>query len=128
MVAFASAPPASLRTQTRGVDIGSRKVFGVKALVDAEALPRILGVFAQRNIVPAEMSCSRAGAYLLINLEIEALPLDTAEALLAKLRQLLLVERAHLAGGLLSPRISSLDHGQERQGVGQGQDSGRSRS
>jgi hypothetical protein len=110
------------------LDIGSRKVFGVKALVDAEALPRILGVLAQRNIVPTEMSCSRAGAYLLINLEIEALALDTAEALLAKFRQLLLVERAHLAGGSSSLQISSLDRGQEHQGVGQGLDSGRSRS
>jgi hypothetical protein len=110
------------------LDIGSRKVFGVKALVDAEALPRILGVLAQRNIVPTEMSCSRAGAYLLINLEIEALALDTAEALLAKFRQLLLVERAHLAGGSSSLQISSLDCGQEHQGVGQGLESGRSRS
>jgi putative lipoic acid-binding regulatory protein len=126
VVAFASALPVSRSTRPENADLRSRRVFGVKALSDAETLPRILGIFAQRDIVPREMSCSRAGAYLLVNVEIEALALDTAEALLAKLRQLLLVERAHLAGASSSATVRSLERPHESQGVGHGLGSGRS--
>lgn len=98
MVALASVPLASRSMRLDGAEIRARRIFGIKALSDAATLPRVLGIFAQRDIVPREMSCSRDGDFLLINIEIEALTLDTAEALLAKLRQVLAVERAHLAG------------------------------
>ena len=124
MVAFASVPLASLPMRSDDAGIRARRVFGVKALSDPATLPRILGIFAQRDIVPREMACSRAGDFLLINIEIEALALDTAEALLAKLRQVLAVERAHLAGAAPLAVIPA----QDSQGVGQGRGAGLSLS
>jgi putative lipoic acid-binding regulatory protein len=124
MVAFASVPLASLPMRSDDAGIRARRVFGVKALSDPATLPRILGIFAQRDVVPREMSCSRAGGYLLINIEIEALTLDTAEALLAKLRQVMLVERAHLAG---APSLGMVP-AQDSQGVGHGRGAGLSLS
>jgi putative lipoic acid-binding regulatory protein len=128
MVALASLPLDVPPVRPNDAEIRARRVFGIKALSDAATLPRILGIFAQRDVVPREMSCSRAGAYLLINLEIEALTLDTAEALLAKLRQVMLVERAHLAGPSPWSRGSGGARAQDSQGVGQGRGSGLSLS
>lgn len=73
-------------------------VFAIRAIADPQAICRIAGLFAQRNIVPHQICSRRSGAMLLIDIEVELESMSVARILLNKLRSMVLVERASLVG------------------------------
>lgn len=73
-------------------------LFCVRAALNVESLPRIVGLFAQRGIVPKQLTCRSAGTYLIVDLEIAVSDDAQVEILLQKLRAMVLVDRACIVG------------------------------
>ena len=65
--------------------------FHVTLLPDAQALLRVLGLFAQRQIVPHSVICRQQGNGLMAEIEVADLHGQEAQILAAKLQQQLLV-------------------------------------
>lgn len=75
---------------------GQQSTFAVRAHADPQILLRILGLFAQRSVIPEQASCARAGDILLIDIQASLPDEATAELLLHKLRAMVCVDRACL--------------------------------
>lgn len=65
--------------------------FDIEAMADPQSLPRILGYFAQRSIVPAEMSMRVVGEFMHIAIMTDDLPMAPAQIIGAKLAELFVV-------------------------------------
>jgi len=71
-----------------------RQRFRIVAAYDPQALPRILGVFAQRTLVPAALSSQRRGGMLHVEAALDDLDAPTAAIIAAKLSESVLVASA----------------------------------
>lgn len=71
-----------------------RRRFRIVAVPDPQTLPRILGLFAQRSLVPATMSAQRHGDLLHIETALDGLDAPTAAIITAKLSESVLVASA----------------------------------
>lgn len=65
--------------------------FAVTADAEPSALPRILGLFAARGLVPVRLYATHDGDDLSFDLQIDGLDTGTAEALSRRLRALVCV-------------------------------------
>lgn len=68
--------------------------FRIAAVPDPQTLPRIMGVFAQRSLVPSMMSVRLQGGQLLIETALDDLDVRTAAIIAAKLREGVLIASA----------------------------------
>jgi acetolactate synthase regulatory subunit len=71
-----------------------RQRFRIVAVPDPQTLPRILGLFAQRSLVPATMSAQQHGDLLHIETALDDLDAPTAAIIAAKLCESVLVASA----------------------------------
>ncbi|WP_137751412.1 hypothetical protein [Sphingopyxis sp. L1A2A] len=71
-----------------------RRRFRITACPDPQTLPRIIGVFAQRSLVPAMMSAQRHGDMLHIEAHLDDLDPAIADIIAAKLGEAVLVASA----------------------------------
>ena len=71
-------------------------VFAIRAAQDPQVMLRVAGVFAQRNLVPRQLSCRTSGSCLLIDVEVALGTPEMARRLLEKIRSIVLVERVNL--------------------------------
>jgi acetolactate synthase regulatory subunit len=71
--------------------------FHVSILAEPQALCRVLGVIAQRSLVPDRLDVSRAGDQLEIALEIAGITADVARLVAARLEAQVLVVRVALS-------------------------------
>lgn len=71
-------------------------VFAIRAEADPQVLMRIVGLFAQRSIVPELVTCRRSGERLEIAVEAVLASDEAAERLLEKLRAIVLIGDAAL--------------------------------
>ena len=65
--------------------------FSISARVDPQTLPRLVGGFAQRAIVPHEMTMQIAGDTMRVDVAVSDLPPAQANVIAAKLRALFAV-------------------------------------
>lgn len=65
--------------------------FRIVALADPQALPRVVGIFAQRSLIPAHMACDRRGDTLHIEARLDGLDPAMAAIIAAKLDEAVLV-------------------------------------
>ncbi|MDB5575528.1 MAG: hypothetical protein JWR80_704 [Bradyrhizobium sp.] len=72
------------------------RVMAIKALAEPQTLSRITGLFAQFDLIPATFCCQRSGAYLCVDAQLDIADLPQVEKLLAKMRAMVVVERASL--------------------------------
>ncbi|MBN8846271.1 MAG: hypothetical protein J0H88_23790 [Sphingomonadales bacterium] len=68
--------------------------FDIVALADPQTLPRVLGCFAQRWLVPDRVVARREGDAVHIRLELAEIDEGTAAIVLAKLCEAVMVESA----------------------------------
>lgn len=73
--------------------------YGIRAHADPQALMRIVGLFAQRSIIPDQVSCRLAGEYLVIDIQAMVGGDADAHILLYKIREQVCVDRANLVDG-----------------------------
>ncbi len=80
-------------------------IFRIVALADPQALPRIVGLFAQRSLIPAHISCDRRGDMLHIEARLDGLDPAMTAIIAAKLDEAVLVAGAtwHPAGEAREP-------------------------
>jgi hypothetical protein len=71
-----------------------RRHFRIVAAPDPQTLPRIMGVFAQRTLVPTTLSARRRRGMLHIDAALDDLDASTAAIIAAKLAASVLVESA----------------------------------
>lgn len=71
-------------------------VFDVRAVRDPQALSRVTGLFAQRNIIPDYVQCQRSDDFLLVEVGVKLKTPADADLLLEKLRSMVLIDRANL--------------------------------
>ncbi len=71
-----------------------RRRFRIIACPDPQTLPRIIGVFAQRSLIPALMSAQRHGEMLHIEAHLDDLDPAIAGIIAAKLDEAVLVTSA----------------------------------
>ncbi|MXP25478.1 hypothetical protein GRI39_05405 [Altererythrobacter indicus] len=71
-----------------------RRTIALRGAYHPETLPRVLGLFAQRSLVPAQLNVRRTEDFLVIDVEFECRARTVVDTLLGKLRSLHLVERA----------------------------------
>ncbi len=71
--------------------------FSVSAAPDASVMPRVLGLFAKRGIVPARFHGDVVGDELAIDLQVRGLDHDAANHIAETLRSLVTVDRVLLA-------------------------------
>lgn len=71
-------------------------VFAIRAMPDPQVTLRVVGLFAQRNIIPHQACCRKSGECLLIDIEAELESPAVGSLLLEKLRSMVLVDRASL--------------------------------
>lgn len=62
-----------------------------------QVLLRVLGLFAQRSIIPLSMAASRGADEIALTVEIEAPPAEQAEALVARIESIVMVRSARFA-------------------------------
>lgn len=74
-------------------------VFAVRAAQDPQVMLRVAGLFAQRSVVPRQLSCRTSGSSLLIDVEVALERPEIARLLLEKIRSIVCVERASLVEG-----------------------------
>lgn len=67
------------------------RLFRIAALPDPQTLPRIVGIFAQRSLVPTHISCDRRGDMLHIEARLDDLDPAVAAIIAAKLGEAVLV-------------------------------------
>lgn len=82
---------------------GMTAIFVMRAACDVESLPRILGLLAQRGIVPIQLNCRRKARSLFVDIEVEGADAPALERLLAKFQAMILIERASLLFSAKSP-------------------------
>lgn len=68
--------------------------FRIAAVPDPQTLPRIMGVFAQRSLIPSMMSVQLRGGLIHIEAALDDLDAQTAVIIAAKLRENVLVASA----------------------------------
>lgn len=71
--------------------------FQIDALVDPQSLPRIAGFFAQRAIIPAEMTMRVAGERMEIEVAVPDLEPARADIIAAKLGEVFAILDARVA-------------------------------
>ena len=71
-----------------------RHAFRIFAIADAQALPRIIGIFAQRSLVPATMSARVQNGMLHVETAVDDIEPPTAAIVTAKLYEAVLVTSA----------------------------------
>lgn len=67
--------------------------FSVLAAPDASVMPRVLGLFAKRGIVPARFHGDTVGNELAVDVQVRGLDPDTAAHVAECLRAMVAVER-----------------------------------
>jgi acetolactate synthase regulatory subunit len=67
--------------------------FSVSALATPEALPRVLGLFAQRGLVPCRVVAFQNGEVLAISIDVAGLDEGSASLVAARLGAITFVER-----------------------------------
>jgi acetolactate synthase regulatory subunit len=72
--------------------------FRVRALPDPQAMLRIVGLIAQRGLLPNRVCCRKSDPHLVVEVELELESSATAQLLLEKIRSLVLVDSASLTG------------------------------
>ena len=72
--------------------------FEIKALTDPQSLARIIGYFAQRSIVPLEVTMRRVADVLYIAIVADDLEAVHAHIIAAKLAELFVVSHVELHG------------------------------
>ncbi|WHO38450.1 hypothetical protein PMI04_018170 [Sphingobium sp. AP49] len=79
--------------------------FSIDALAEPQALPRILGQFAQRSLVPTALHLATEADVMRIALSVDGLDARQAMAIAAKLQEAILVlaATARLAQAATSP-------------------------
>lgn len=82
-----------------------KALIAIRACKDIETLPRVLGLIAQRGLIPRQMSCRQGAQALFIDIEVELNDGLDLENLLEKLRSGVLVERALLVGEFRQPGV-----------------------
>lgn len=87
---------------------GPPAVLAVRAECDVESLPRIVGLLAQRGIVPTQLNCRRGARSLFVDIEIDGVDEPTLERLVAKIQAILVVERASLVSRQGRPHEAGL--------------------
>jgi len=79
------------------LSVSSVACFAVRMVADPGALPRLLGMFAKRGLVPSSvhsrMTGSGEAASLLVDVQVEGLTDPEAEQIAEALRQCVPVER-----------------------------------
>lgn len=65
--------------------------FDIWVAEDPQAMLRVIGLFAQRSLVPERLVMEREGACLRLSLEIAALDARGADILVARLRESVMV-------------------------------------
>jgi len=78
--------------------IHAKAFIAIRASKDVETLPRVLGLIAQRGLIPTQLMCRQGKKALFIDIEVEPRDGLDVEKLIAKLRSGVLVERALLVG------------------------------
>ena len=71
-----------------------RSTIALRGAYHPETLPRVLGLFAQRSLVPTQLNARRTEEFLVIDVEFEYRSRAVINTLLGKLRGMYLVERA----------------------------------
>ena len=61
--------------------------FDIVVAEDPQAMLRVVGLFAQRSLVPERLTMERTGAQLRMSLEISSLDARGADILVARLRE-----------------------------------------
>lgn len=69
----------------------------VETAICPQVLLRVLGLLAQRWIVPFTIAATRRDEFIALVVEMEALPSDQAEALVAKIEAIMMVRSARFA-------------------------------
>ena len=69
----------------------ARQIFRIVAIADPQALPRVVGLFAQRSLVPASIRAQRNGQLIHIDLTLDGIDPATAAILTAKLGEGMLI-------------------------------------
>ncbi len=75
------------------------RAFRIAARCDPQTLPRIVGLFAQRSIIPAQMTARLSGGQLHVAVVFADVDGALAEILAAKLREAVLVESVRCLDG-----------------------------
>ncbi|MEI9984444.1 MAG: hypothetical protein WDN69_15310 [Aliidongia sp.] len=78
----------------------STACFAIRAAAEPGILPRLIGLFAKRDLVPAAVQARRIGPgrdLLAVDLQVEGLDLGLAELIAENMRQMVSVERVLLA-------------------------------
>ncbi|MXO64743.1 hypothetical protein [Altericroceibacterium endophyticum] len=88
--------PASYSTHKEDAVEAAKSVIALRAALETETLPRILGLLAQRGIVPTQLSARKCDSCLLVDIEIDERDPEVLNPLMGKLRALMLVDRAML--------------------------------
>ncbi|MBJ7437841.1 MAG: hypothetical protein JHD35_02290 [Sphingopyxis sp.] len=70
--------------------------FRIVAFPDPQTLPRVIGIFAQRSLIPAAMSSHLRGEMLHIEARLDDLDPPIAAIVVAKLREVVLVADAEV--------------------------------
>jgi acetolactate synthase small subunit len=74
--------------------------FAIRAAAEPGILPRLIGLFAKRDLVPAAVQARRIGPgrdLLAVDLQVEGLDPGLAELIAENMRQMVSVERVLLA-------------------------------
>lgn len=76
-------------------------ILAIKAESDPQVLLRVSGLFAQRSIIPRQISCRRYKNFLIIDIEVDLLDSQVVNTLIEKIRSIILVNRVSLIEGKL---------------------------
>lgn len=68
-------------------------VFAIRAWPDPQVIPRIVGLYAQREIMPEQICCRKSGGFILIDVEVVLDDDRAARILLEKIRSVVHVDR-----------------------------------
>lgn len=71
--------------------------FMVFTMVDAQALPRLLGYFSQRDLVPTSVRAELQGAWMTVIIDQHGLAENEATLIAAKMRTSVLVRHVDLS-------------------------------
>lgn len=73
-----------------------RRIYTIRALAEPQSLPRMLGVFAQRSLVPQQVFSREEGEWLVLDVEVDLGDPLLDELVLERLRSLVCVERVSM--------------------------------
>jgi acetolactate synthase regulatory subunit len=93
-----------MATMLETIDQRVNATIAIRGQAVPEALPRILGLIAQRGLIPHQFGWRRDGDRLCVDLQVET-DAHVLDLLVAKLDALVLVERAWIVASTPAPPL-----------------------